>query len=75
MRLISTKSRKLNEFFDNDIPSYAILSHRWEQDEVSYQDFLKGRKMEGAGHVKILNFCNVALQDGYEWGWVDTCCI
>jgi hypothetical protein len=75
MRLIETETLELHEFFDNDIPSYAILSHRWEQDEVSYQDMLEGKKKNGAGYAKILKCCALALREGYEWVWIDTCCI
>ena len=75
MRLINTETLELQEFFDSDIPPYAILSHRWEQDEVSYQDMLEGKKKGGAGYAKILNFCALALRDHFDWAWVDTCCI
>ena len=75
MRLINTETLELREFFDSDIPPYAILSHRWEQDEVSYQEMLEGKKKGGAGYTKIRNFCAVALRHNFEWAWVDTCCI
>ena len=75
MRLINTETLELQEFFDSDVPPYAILSHRWEQDEVSYQDMLEGKKKGGAGYAKILNFCALALRDHFDWAWVDTCCI
>jgi hypothetical protein len=35
MRLLNTETIELEEFFDHGIPLYAILSHRWEQDELS----------------------------------------
>lgn len=29
-----------------------------------------------AGEVlKVKGFCNLAHDAGYEWGWIDTCCI
>jgi hypothetical protein len=34
MRLINTTTLQLQDFVDGDIPSYAILSHRWGKDEV-----------------------------------------
>ena len=38
MRLLNAESRKL-EFFNEDFtPFYAILSHTWGDDEVSFQD-------------------------------------
>ena len=75
MRLINTKALELHEFFDPDIPSYAILSHRWEDDEVSYQDMIEGKKRDGARYAKINSCCKVAQDDGFMWVWIDTCCI
>lgn len=40
MRLINATTFELKEFFDADLPPYAILSHRWGEHEVSYQDWL-----------------------------------
>lgn len=66
----------LEEFFGNGIPDrYAILSHRWEQDELSYQDLQARRNRDGAGFIKVQKCCKKALEDGFEWLWVDTCCI
>lgn len=57
-------------------PSYAILSHTWEQDEVSYRDMqdlsVAQRKR---GFKKIEMCCRQAAADGYNWAWADTCCI
>jgi hypothetical protein len=77
MRLLNTKTMELKEFFDDRIPPYAILSHRWEQDELSYQDLQAGRNRAGAGFTKVQKCCDKASTDGkrFEWLWVDTCCI
>jgi hypothetical protein len=40
MRLIDTRTIELAWFNDNEIPKYAILSHTWGADEVSYQEFV-----------------------------------
>ncbi|KAK4187887.1 vegetative incompatibility protein HET-E-1 [Podospora australis] len=37
MKLINVTTREVEEFF-TDIPTYAILSHTWGPDEVSYVD-------------------------------------
>ncbi|KAF2499418.1 hypothetical protein BU16DRAFT_454367, partial [Lophium mytilinum] len=67
---------KLHEFFGNAIPNYAILSHRWEDGEVSFQDLrnpqVASRK---AGWSKIKRFCEKAAESGYRYGWIDTFCI
>ena len=38
MRLLHTTELRFQEFFNRDIPYYAVLSHRWEEDEVSFQE-------------------------------------
>ncbi|KUJ11838.1 uncharacterized protein LY89DRAFT_738484 [Mollisia scopiformis] len=32
----------LTEFFEDDIPEYAILSHRWGAEEVTFKDMTDG---------------------------------
>jgi hypothetical protein len=39
MRLVNTTSLKIEDFYDN-IPEYAILSHTWGQEEISYQEWV-----------------------------------
>jgi hypothetical protein len=40
MRLIDVETLELRSFTDSDIPKYAILSHTWGLDEVSYQELV-----------------------------------
>jgi hypothetical protein len=40
MRLINTTTLVLQESFDADVPEYAILSHTWGSEEVTYQDWV-----------------------------------
>ena len=75
MRLLNTKSLQFGEFFDSQIPKYAILSHRWGDDEVTFQEFRKGKKQEGQGYAKIRRCCALAENRGFDWVWIDTCCI
>lgn len=75
MRLLDTTTLQLHEFFDESTPPYAILSHRWGEDEVSLQDYEDGRKRDGAGYAKILAFCSFAKSQSHDWVWIDTCCI
>ena len=35
--LLHVKTLKLKVFISNDIPLYAILSHTWRDEDVSYQ--------------------------------------
>lgn len=75
MRLLNTKSLEFGEFFDIEIPKYAILSHRWGENEVLYKEFRKGKASEGPGLNKIRESCALAAKHGLEWIWIDTCCI
>lgn len=80
MWLVNTTSLKLEEFFGNDIPPYAILSHTWETEEVSFQDMDRGRSIcEAAsrkqGFIKVMKSAAQAAADGHEYIWIDTCCI
>ncbi|TGJ88439.1 hypothetical protein E0Z10_g383 [Xylaria hypoxylon] len=63
--------------------TYAILSHTWisPKDEITYQDF-KQRKgdiendiFKQRGWAKLKRYCDRAARDGWEWAWMDTCCI
>jgi hypothetical protein len=66
----------LTEFFERDIPKkYAILSHRWGAEEVTFKDLADGTSKSKAGHGKI-QFCGEqARRDGLQYFWIDTCCI
>lgn len=76
MRLINVDTLQLEEFFDGNIKPYAILSHRWEEEEVTFRDI---QDIETAsclkGFEKIQNTCQQASKDGYHYAWIDTCCI
>jgi hypothetical protein len=64
----------LTQFFA-DIPRYAILSHTWGQEEVTFKDMKEGNGASKAGFDKI-RFCGEqARRDGLHYFWVDTCCI
>ncbi|KAL4062633.1 heterokaryon incompatibility protein-domain-containing protein [Scleroderma yunnanense] len=75
---------KVLEFCDDEATVYAILSHRWTNEEVDYDEMVELAKMEVEeraeirgrhGYRKILASCEQAKRDGYKWLWVDTCCI
>ncbi|KAI0161382.1 HET-domain-containing protein [Xylariaceae sp. FL1272] len=81
MELINTITHELDQPQSRPphrMPPYAILSHRWRRDGVTYQDlkYNKKRAIAKKGWKKILWYCcEQARRDGYEWAWVDTCCI
>ena len=67
MRLIKTSTLEILEFLGLKIPAYAILSHFWGHDEVSFQDLRDGKGPERAGWKKIVGCCSKALGDGWEF--------
>jgi hypothetical protein len=77
MRLINCSSLQLEEFFGRYIPDYVILSHTWEKEEISFADFTRDQAAAKTklGFRKIDLTCHQALKDGWQYAWVDTCCI
>jgi hypothetical protein len=77
MRLIDIETLKLEEFAGPHYPKYAILSHTWGAQEISFQQFNKptheSRQM--AGYKKILGCVEVTRSKIFRYCWVDTCCI
>jgi hypothetical protein len=65
----------LATFFGDDIPRYAILSHTWGAEEVTFKVLIDGTGKSRAGYRK-LHFCGEqARRDSLQYFWVDTCCI
>ncbi len=93
MRLINTTTGRFQEYFDTQRPVYAILSHKWGDDEISYLDFLcltrdlpasalgivsallRNPNKESEGYRKVEACCKLARSRGFEWVWIDSCCI
>lgn len=77
MRLINTTTLELEDFTLREIPQYAILSHTWGQDEVTFQD-MNGKDLPRyfkQGYVKIVETCRLASEHDLKYAWIDTCCI
>jgi Heterokaryon incompatibility protein (HET) len=86
MRLLNTKELKVVEFPDDAVPTYAILSHTWGREEITFQDIqllnngsmaalFNTRVKEKKGFPKVKQAANLAAEDGYSYLWIDTCCI
>ena len=88
MWVLSTARAELHYFSDSAAVTggYAILSHTWTQDPAGeqtfqdVQDIIKNCKARGQNprdHVgdKIRRCCEIAESDGYDWVWIDSCCI
>jgi hypothetical protein len=79
MWLLNVSNLELRLFLDSAVPKYAILSHTWGQQEVTFTDLYESstravtRQMQGFD--KIHSCCLQAAKDGYEWVWIDSCCI
>ncbi len=61
----------------SEIPDYCILSHRWEYEEVDFHD-VQNRSPDlcnKKGYTKIQRCCEIAASTGFEYIWIDTCCI
>lgn len=89
MRLLHTAESRF-EVFTGHKPEYAILSHTWGQVEASYQQILdiharastgassdpdQAELLQDSGVQKIFALCLKARANGFEWVWIDTCCI
>jgi hypothetical protein len=83
MRLLNTLSLELSHpYVPSEVPDYAIFSHRWNTEEVTFADISKAPMSEVDSHTrtkngfaKVQGACQLALQDGYSWIWIDSCCI
>lgn len=81
MRLLHTTTQKLVEKTPEELRKdnvrYAILSHTWGPNEVIYDDIVRGT--EGTKNpnslLKVQGACHQARSDGYDYIWIDTCCI
>lgn len=77
MRLIRIKDLELKEF-DHKVPPYIILSHTWDDEEITLEEFKRGQGEGKVGWEKIKGFCEAVRRHnltGVEYIWVDTCCI
>jgi hypothetical protein len=68
------------EFDDNDIPPYAILSHTWgaDSEEISFKDLVRDAgksKVGSTGYNKIMFCAKQAAFHGIPYFWIDSCCI
>ena len=75
MRLLNTQTLQLEEFQGEDVPKYAILSHRWGKEEVLFKDMEQGVASSRAGFAKLESCCKMAHTRGFGYTWIDACCI
>jgi hypothetical protein len=79
MRLLNVKTQKFEDFYGDNVPPYAILSHRWGDEEVTFQDIKSGRlsgwRKSWSRPVKLEGCRLQAKKDNLSYIWIDTCCI
>src|ERR1700753_1646633 len=84
MRLINTGTLHMHQFFHGTIPGYAILSHTWFDDEVTFQEWRqvednKNKRPKSsesvkeierkAGYRKVVEFCTTCSRHPYNLEW------
>ncbi|OJD35279.1 het domain-containing protein [Diplodia corticola] len=77
MRLICANTKELREFSHSSSKQYAILSHRWRDEEITFQDLsgdMRSVSMK-KGYQKLESACRQATRGGFRYIWVDTCCM
>jgi len=54
-----------------------MLSHRWEDDELAFEriNWQGVYDLPASRFQKVRGFCREAATQGFDWAWVDTCCI
>ncbi|MBE3043755.1 HET domain-containing protein [Candidatus Bathyarchaeota archaeon] len=75
MRLLNATTLRLETSNPGTEPPYAILSHRWTDSEILFDDIENGTAHTKRGFAKLRGCCDVALREGLTHVWIDTCCI
>lgn len=75
MYLLESTTLELRHFVNGKGINYAILSHRWGDGEVLFEDTNDLTKCSKPGIVKVTGICDIAKQKKIQWVWIDTCCI
>lgn len=80
MRLLNATTFELRDFRQRaSCPQYAILSHRWFQEEITFNSFsasdLRDECLRTPQLDKIRGTCRIANEEKLEWVWIDSCCI
>lgn len=75
MWLLNVHTKKLESFEGSGIQKYAILSHRWQDEEVTFKEVQKSRCAGKKGWLKVEKCCDLAQRHGIDYVWADTCCI
>ena len=77
MRLLHTKELRLKEFVDTEIPPYAILSHTWGGEEISYQEFLAIHRLQDeryAAYHELIRLDSTQSTQSSGYTKIQACC-
>ncbi|KAK2778626.1 het domain-containing protein [Colletotrichum kahawae] len=79
MKLINVHTLEIEAFNAGEqVPRYAILSHTWGGDEISFHEWITNsgnpspEYLEKDGCLKIINACSKTRDDKLRYLWVDT---
>ncbi|KAM5541655.1 hypothetical protein V8D89_004845 [Ganoderma adspersum] len=84
MRLLDTRTLRFVEVNDPKALIYAILSHTWNSlGEQSFQAVSEIQRTHPSDTIssspalssKVRDFCAFARNAGYDYCWIDSCCI
>jgi hypothetical protein len=76
MRLLDTTTFMVESFGDDEVPPYAILSRTWDAKEVTFQDLHGSQQLTGKKeYAKLQNWRMTSKAHGFNYAWMDTCCI
>lgn len=77
MRLLNVETLEFTDFHNDERPTYAIASHRWQGAEAFFQDVQSKRNTYKSGYKKIEHFAKFVRKRicSVKWLWIDTCCI
>ncbi|RDI78909.1 hypothetical protein Vi05172_g11071 [Venturia inaequalis] len=73
MRLLNVRTMKMEEFFAY-IPRYAILSHTWAHEELTFQEMISSSPeiKRKEGYKKILECSKICQERNMTYVWIDT---
>ena len=75
MHLLNTLTLQLEEFYGDNVPPYAVLSHQWGEGELHFSNIGTHEAQMRSGYAKMEAFCAKAASAGISYAWMDTCCI
>ncbi|KAK5165255.1 uncharacterized protein LTR77_009353 [Saxophila tyrrhenica] len=77
MRLLNVRTLQFATFTTEDTPPYIIVSHRWGDNEATFENFKSHKIWTSEGYMKVKGFCDFIrkVRPDTEWLWLDSCCI